>query len=432
VPDQTDRPFVNELEDMISLYRSPLHSYYRTGLSEAYVSPTVPLYRRLGAFLSSKVWKWLGSYLQNVFRSKHGFQDYTNSPSDQGIYRLPSADSEAVRIGLVGDWGTGTPEAHAVTQHVSSFDPHFTIHLADIYYVGDELAVKENFLGVDDPETPYQPVAWRLGSLGSFALNGNHEMYAKGHAYFKEVLPRLGVRRPGENSLSGQKASFFCLENANWRIVALDTGYNSTSFFFPSCRLEDALMKWLYDIVKLGDPGDSHGIVILTHHQYFSAFEDKYDRPAKQLAGVVNRPVLWFWGHEHRLALYGKCKVGKGIEAFGRCVGHGGMPIALKKPADDKIEKYRLAAYDNRPYMKIGDSLVGFNGFANLTFKGPRLQVDYFSLKKEIVDNNENLQKEQVLEEKWEVRDGQLRGAGIRLLNMDLSVTSLGLGAAQQ
>ena len=431
MPDQSEKPFVNELEDMVSLYRSPLHSYYRTGLSEAYVSPADPVFRRLGAFLNSKVWKWIGAYLKNLFRGRHEFLDYTKSAADQGVYQLQATGGAAVTVGMAGDWGTGTPEAYTVTEHMNRLEPHFTIHLGDIYYVGDELSVRENFLGVDDPQTPYRPVTWRLGTLGSFALNGNHEMYAKGHAYFNEVLPNLGVRKVGEAKLSGQQASFFCLKNTDWRILALDTGYNSTSFFFPSCRLEDALINWLSDPVKLADPGDRCGIVILTHHQYFSAFEAKYGRPAKQLATFINRPVLWFWGHEHRLALYGMCKVGNGIEAFGRCVGHGGMPIKLETPKDKEVNKYRLAVYDKRPYAKIGDTAVGRNGFVNLSFEGPKLTVQYYCLKKEMADGRESLASEKVLEEKWTVENGRLRGAGIELINKDLSVTSLGLEAAQ-
>jgi hypothetical protein len=70
-------------------------------------------------------------------------------------------------------------------------------------------------------------VTWPIGQKGSFGLNGNHEMYANGVAYFDMFLPRLGLRT-GPCGMSGQQTSFFCLENDYWRIIAVDTGYNST------------------------------------------------------------------------------------------------------------------------------------------------------------------------------------------------------------
>jgi len=53
-------------------------------------------------------------------------------------------------------------------------------------------------------------------------MDGNHEMYARGMAYFDVFLPRLGLAGG-----TPQQASFFCLENDHWRFIALDTGYNS-------------------------------------------------------------------------------------------------------------------------------------------------------------------------------------------------------------
>jgi hypothetical protein len=51
-------------------------------------------------------------------------------------------------------------------------------------------------------------------------------MYALGgSAYFDRMLPTLGLIEGGFSQ--GQKASFFCLENEFWRVIALDTGYNS-------------------------------------------------------------------------------------------------------------------------------------------------------------------------------------------------------------
>jgi hypothetical protein len=49
-----------------------------------------------------------------------------------------------------------------------------------------------------------------MGAKGSFALNGNHEMYADGNGYWKMVLPRMGLKERGNSEWgAGQWASFF-------------------------------------------------------------------------------------------------------------------------------------------------------------------------------------------------------------------------------
>jgi hypothetical protein len=71
-------------------------------------------------------------------------------------------------------------------------------------------------------------IAWK------FCLDGNHEMYARGFAYFDRILPALGPMLHGKPC--AQKASFFCLENEYWRIIGLDTAYGrfwNTSFDQP-------------------------------------------------------------------------------------------------------------------------------------------------------------------------------------------------------
>jgi hypothetical protein len=262
---------------------------------------------------------------------------------------------EDVRVSVAGDWGTGTDEAQAVAEHMERFKPHFTVHLGDIYYIGGPPEVNENCLGIKNPNNNYDPLTWPVGSLGSFALNGNHEMYANGNGYFDLFLPRLGLR-DAQGRLLGQQTSFFCLQNSRWRILAIDTGYNSIGVPIFShisfvnrlpgiggnCKLPDELTKWLIEVVL--PSADRRGLVILSHHQPYSGFEKHYRKPAQQLwdAGV-KRPVLWFWGHEHRLAgyeLYGE----DDLKSFGRCVGHGGMPVSRGEPTQDPCPIF----YDHR------------------------------------------------------------------------------------
>src|SRR5262249_37902528 len=92
-------------------------------------------------------------------------------------------------------------------------------------------------------------------------------------------------------------ASFFYLHNEHWRILAIDTGYNSVGWpiveriFLPKCALPPQLLDWLRTTVKL-DPKDPRGLILLSHHQYFSRYDDWYLKPAEQLAEFISRPVL--------------------------------------------------------------------------------------------------------------------------------------------
>src|SRR5262249_14571376 len=177
----------------------------------------------LAAFAPQRLGKWIWEYISHRLGRRHPFQSYAASGTDQGVYKL-EGDGE-IRIALAGDWATGTDEANAVAKQIAAFEPHYSIHLGDVYYVGDDAEVGENFLGIKNPQNNFEPCLWPPGSRGSFALNGNHEMYALGYAYFRNMLPTLGINVAGK--AAGQKASFFCLENDHWRIVAVDTGYNS-------------------------------------------------------------------------------------------------------------------------------------------------------------------------------------------------------------
>jgi calcineurin-like phosphoesterase family protein len=358
-----------------------LASHFRAGASR--YSETA--YDPISAFLPSHLAAWIPHVVRYWFHKRHAFLDYSPAGAGTGIFTI----GDGATLSLVGDWGTGTNEAQMVADCVQKFGPDYTIHLGDVYFVGDAIEIKENFLG--EATGPYQPVKWPTGKLGSFALCGNHEMYARGQGYFESILPKMGPRKEDSDWGSGQWASFFCLENKYWRILGLDTGYNATRFdwgkmpvfekskwlrksvrFKPTCALPDALLSWLRNAVN--PDGDRRGLILLTHHGCYSAFSDWYQIPAQQLSGVIHRPVIWFWGHEHKLAIYDRYHVPGGIEAHGRCIGHGGMPVERGKLPDLDCP---WLAWDNRRYENGEDINVGFNGHVNLSLDGPRLHAEY-------------------------------------------------------
>ncbi|HTZ74401.1 MAG TPA: metallophosphoesterase [Candidatus Aquilonibacter sp.] len=371
------------LGNFAGMAHSGLGAHFRAGGS-AYSAET---YGPLKALLPDHLAAWISHVARFWFHKKHKFREY--SAPDEGTGVVPIADHATLSI--AGDWGTGTDEAEKVAQRILEFAPDYTIHLGDVYFVGDKREVKENFLG--EKTSPYEPVKWPMGRIGSFALSGNHEMYARGYGYFESILPKMGLREPGSYWGSGQRASFFCLENKFWRIIGLDTGYNSTAFdwgrvdlldrskwlrksvhFKPKCNFPDPMMGWLADVVQ--PEVDGRGLILLTHHGCYSAFSEWYQIPARQLAAVIRRPVIWFWGHEHRLTIYDRYSVRNGISAYGRCIGHAGMPVDRGKPDLDAP----WLAYDNRRYRNDENIDVGFNGHANLRFDGPEMRAEYLDL----------------------------------------------------
>jgi hypothetical protein len=193
---------------------------------------------------------------------------------------------------------------------------------------------------------------------------------------------------------------------------------------FSKCELEKALLVWLEEYVR---PREFRGaVIIIGHHPYFSAFDRAYDRSATQLKKIFgDRCVLWFWAHEHRLALYGSYKSKHGIPAFGRCVGHSGIPVRLGSP--NPKTKAPLVVYDNRRYDNIDGTLVGFNGFVNLTFVGNKLTVEFISLSRPL-ERGYSL----FVRESWEFKNGIPRGAGISMFESELTLVNPDLSAAQR
>ena len=397
------------------LGRGPLTSYYRriSEKSAPIADPPKNFFSRLASFATGHWWEFFSHVIDYVGSPKHEFQTYE---SESGVYEV---DSD-VSLAIAGDWGTGTDEAHEVMQAMVSHQAQYTIHLGDVYYVGDLPELRANCLG--EKVGRHTPVKWEPGTQGSFALNGNHEMYACGDAFFKHFLPTLGQKVLGTCKMSKQKASFFCLQNKHWRVIGLDTGYNSSGLFFtvlnslskiksikwfrkvpyfkPSCRLEPKLLEWLSAVVKDNPDGTRPATILLSHHQYYSGFDDWYRIPGQQLATLFdkNQQMLWFWGHEHRLALYDAFRVKNGIDAYGRCVGHGGMPVDRGRGPD--IHDCKCILWDNRRYDNDEHLNVGYNGFATLRFDGPKLKVAYYDLKDKLL-----------LTEEWQTDGkGTLRG----------------------
>lgn len=357
------------------------------------------------AFFATNLFGFAYHYLKSRFGPKAEYQFYPRN-GDDGIYPLHTY-SKPVTLALVSDWATDTPESDLIGGLIRDHDPDYTLHLGDIYFVGTPEEIATNFT---DPDA-----SWHFGKHGSLALSGNHEMYSNGTAYFNKLLPAMKIRKGSQ--IATQQAGFFCLEDEHWRIIGLDTGYTSTNrpflevLFKSDCHLRDEQVKWLTETVRLNNPDDKRGIIFLSHHPYFSSFRDDHPvvgRQLKTIFGAADRPVLWFWGHEHRLSFYNKYGFSDGIQAWGRCVGHGGMPVETDAP--DRGHLGQLLFYDQRVRERIRRRDVGYNGFAILSIDGPTIDINY------IDQTNQT-----VIAERWTVNPAGHLNSEILAVNPDVT-----------
>jgi len=356
---------------------------------------------------------WFIKNLCNLGNSHFKYQHYPNPKVNNGIFKIQNDSSALTTVALLSDWASDTIESQLIARQAAKND--YSIHLGDTYYVGNKKEIAVNF-NTDHAGT------WPYGELGSFALLGNHEMYSSGKSYFQQLLPYMGnfVKEHDKP----QQASFFCLENDYWRIIGLDTGYYSLKGWLGikanlNLDLHDQQKKWLEETVKIND--DKRGIIILSHHQCFSAFEDEFPNPAKYISSLIEpgRDILWLWGHEHWFSIYGANKLANGSNVFARCVGNSGMPVEINRKKKAKSPKSsdptdgrnrNLVLYDNRQREILDRGIaLGYNGFVMMEIKGNSVTINYYD------DNDKQENARKILQEEWtiDIATGKLTGINI-------------------
>jgi predicted phosphodiesterase len=296
------------------------------------------------------------------------------------IVRPPSDGAEAIkddlRIALISDWGTGLYGAPAIEKDIQSKCGLFDVimHLGDVYYAGADDEMQQRFLDCW-PKCP---------NVLNRALNGNHEMYSGGFAYFDKVLPAFK-----------QNSSYFALQNNNWLLVALDTA--CTDF-----DLDSTQVKWLERIIATA--GDRR-VIIFSHHQLYSQLEGQGEALATKLGSLLHDKAIdfWYWGHEHRCVLY---DVHKDFNLVARCIGHGGMPQQRgdekKAPIDSQIGEVawrKLAAKTAvpsaiildgpNPYINGSEATYSPHGYMTIELSGKKLHETYLLPDGKVIRENE-------------------------------------------
>ena len=290
--------------------------------------------------------------LEEQLKGKHVFVHHADV--NNFAFEMP----EETSVALFADWATGEAPALSIKAVIEKQSPEYTIHLGDTYYAGFEDEIRHNLIAC-------WPGGIRAGK--SFALNGNHEMYSGGNAYFN-LLP-----------LFGQSASYFNLGNQHWRLIALDTSWCEREGDSPGSswgELVDVEIEWLKAQIQNAQSLNPFArVILLTHHQLFSAFDGdglgKYLRD--QLKPFLDNSIYaWFWGHEHRGIVYAENTT---YNFKARCIGHGGFPYPPCSEEPAHVQQFPILWRENRP--EPGNAWYGMRGFCILRFSGLRVRIDY-------------------------------------------------------
>ncbi len=302
------------------------------------------------------------------------------------------------RVAILGDWGTGMPDAVALLKDVMiKHQPQAIIHLGDIYYAGTPSECQDYFAGV------FQQVFDEVLGVGNripvFSIPGNHDYYAWG-AGFYPMLAQLNNYPNITNAV--QPASYFCLrtEDMGWQFLGMDTGYhdsnplNQVDLFYAGPWLENTEIKWHRD--KLQNFGGA--TIMLSHHQLFSAnsaingklsayhdiayfdpfiYSAVWDYLPTKIAG-------WLWGHEHNFVMYENNSFGLskgrllGNSAYEEFVSSDSYKINYPEVAylvpEPQYDQYKLgttADSNGVTYYNHGYGIIDFG-----TRKSPTDQVE--------------------------------------------------------
>lgn len=290
--------------------------------------------------------------------------DHVDRTEWHAIVRPPDARPGTIadrgRVAVLSDWGTnlyGAPVSAASIARAGGYE--LLMHLGDIYYSGTPSEANARFSDV-----------WPMAAARmSRALNGNHEMYSGGFAYYDEILPRFG-----------QTSSYFALQNTHWLLVGLDTAQQDHD-------IDAGQADWLRAVVAAAG---SRKVILFSHHQPFSRLDKQGPKLQAAMASLLGRQAItaWYWGHEHECVVYDRHPA-SGL--LGRCVGNGGIPsprkgVVLDAPLSHRVGDVawkRLSATTDspaclvldgpNPFVKDEEKKFGPHGYLTLDFDGPSL-----------------------------------------------------------
>ena len=303
-----------------------------------------------GAFEQTDV-RWVASLVAQGMRKLRGKRAFNPNPAP------PLAISNKARVVMVGDWGSGLPRARKIGAAMrevlqeggAAGREQHVVHLGDVYYSGWDREYQKHFL----PHWPVNP--GEEDRITSWSLNANHDMYSGGHGYFDRLLVDARFARQSQSS-------FFSLENDYWQVLGLDTGYVEHD-------LDGDQAQW---VKHRADAAPGKSLMLLSHHQMFSAYESGGPKIEDKLRPVLDagRVRAWFWGHEHRCACY---EPQRKVE-YARLIGHGGIPVySSSAPVPPGV------SYEYKGKFDTGLEEWAIFGFAVLDFDDRIINVRYIN-----------------------------------------------------
>jgi Calcineurin-like phosphoesterase len=364
--------------------RSPLVSVLQSELTEAATTgghvvetPKDHRYQGLFSHILKDVRKLIGDgdsaehdaefgteFVEGVLRRfVEGTYPFNSTPAE-----CPLADR--VRVIVVGDWGSGLPQAKQVAalmaQEVRSARETdlavHVIHLGDVYFAGQAAEYRDHVLTAECwPVTNDDANA----GVGSWLMAGNHDLYGGAAPYFDALRsdPRFRLQRCAE----GHPTSWFRLVSPSLQIIGLDSAWNQDPFFTGQTGLlqepqRQVVENWLRD----GEPT----AMLLSHHQFMSAYDHRLLDVATppplvaELSDLVERDRVraWLWGHEHRCMAFTHAHL-----AYPACVGHGGqlevpIPAGTQAPKIVRWAENATFMHGGRPWGRCGCVVLDIDG----------------------------------------------------------------------
>lgn len=318
------------------------------------------------------------------------------------------ASGETVTVAVVGDWGTGewndqgaSCPSQQIMSEVAALNADYTIHLGDVYYAGTgNLSLEVNTLlfllgqklGITyefSEERERLTSLWKAGSVGTFTLNSNHEMYSGAQGYFTEALD-AGLFS------DQQKTSYFAINAPNWAIVGLDSAYYTKAFAYMEGRLQDDTHTQQISFVQgLGLSGKT--TIAMTHHTGMTYDAQLIPASIGDPSNATlwcdiqeafgGAPSFWYWGHIHNAIAYSpKSPLGAAGTAA-RCVGHGAIPFGNAYVWDGKTKAnldtldsvcwYQNTKLPNPDTIPQWDNRV-LNGYLLLTLSDTEIIEEFY------------------------------------------------------
>lgn len=286
---------------------------------------------------------------------------------------IPLPNQKAVKVAFVSDWATGTAIAHNIMRCIGENKPDVLIHLGDIYYSGTRKEAEENFLNVVRTYIPE--------TVPVFTLAGNHDLYDGGEGYYW-LIDQLG-----------QPASYFCLRNEHWQILAIGApteNDNPTDILESVPPIDSHELLWHYHKIN---NNQGRKTVMLSHYQLFTASGNIARSQDKRPLAInpvlysafkeyLDQIDLWLWGHEHNFIVFEPYLELK----RGRCIGSGALPVPLLWQPYRTLPDLVWPDYIGGPprmnlHARLGhDGDHYHHGYGILTLNGSQGEMNYYQV----------------------------------------------------